>query len=132
VLRSALDRFHPAAVALALLPAGDRDQFLATLLRELHHPLPPPPDDAAARDAAAQHREQIAELAGEAARALGLDPQRWLSPPEEAPPGTRAYCPRCHGLYTVSEGGCSDCNGLPLSPWPSNSATIRTANERAG
>ncbi len=108
LIRPHLERFHPAALAVAVAGTQDAEPLVRRARREALHPLA---EDAESNDtSAAGVRAWFAAATAEVvARAFG--------PGEPAPPVAHpdavAFCPRCEGQY-VRGGACPDC-GVPLA-----------------
>jgi hypothetical protein len=47
-------------------------------------------------------------------RKHGASPDKLAVPPQPTDATCLAYCPRCLVQFTVSDGKCLDCGGLPL------------------
>jgi len=117
-----LDRFHPLAVATALCSRNEAGAFAARLLRDLQHPVPVdlPPGDAVRIEAG--YRKRLMATVIRFLRNYGFDPDAMLAPPKPEDEDQITFCPRCRKPYTLTEGRCDDCYGVPLQRFePANS-----------
>ncbi len=122
--RPHFEEFHPAAVAMALLPRDPADSFCAQLWRELHHPrLPLPATDAAKGRMLGRWHDRLLGALREAALANGFNPDHWEAPPRKSDPSHARFCPRCHSQSTVAATTCRECGGIPLKEWPTEPTT---------
>lgn len=102
LLRPPLDRFHPAALAVATCGA-DRAEPLVRLTRRAA--LHPPPDGAADETDAGRARAWFAATTAEVIADLYGAGEPAAPPPD---PDAVAFCPRCEGQY-VRDGNCPAC-----------------------
>ena len=122
--RPRFEEFHPAAVAMALLPRDSADAICAQLWRELRHPrLPLPATDAATDRILGHWQERLLGALREAAHANGFNPDRWEEPPRKSDPSHARFCPRCHSQSTAAATTCRECGGIPLREWPPETTT---------
>ena len=122
--RPRFEEFHPAAVAMALLPRDAADPFCGQLWRELRHPrLPGPSVHADGTGILDRWHERLLGAFREAALANGFDPARWEAPPPKSDSSHARYCPRCHSQSTAAASSCRECGGLPLTEWPTEPTT---------
>jgi hypothetical protein len=109
-----MEDFHPVAAAAALLDRDAFEEFAATTLRDLAHPLPPAtPKEGAG--IVAWYGDRVGHHLGRLARAEGIDPARLLEAPTPRDGKALSCCPRCRAEYLLFDGRCSDCD-LPLVP----------------
>jgi hypothetical protein len=115
---SALAGFHPAALALTLLPESDARDFLrAELLQaEARSTEAPAPELGFSLDAC--ERDALQALVAE----IGSSRAALLAAPDRCDAHARAYCPACHCEYRRGDGDCSDCE-LELAKFPETAAS---------
>lgn len=132
LMRPRLEEFHPAAVAMALLPRDRADTFCAQLWRELRHPRLPLPvsTDVGNRRLGRWHDRLLGALR-EAAIANGSDPDRWEAPPGKTDSAHARFCPRCHSQSTAAASLCSECGGIPLKEWPTETTNSAASSAAA-
>jgi hypothetical protein len=114
VSRHIAEPTHPVAAAALLAKRAEFEAFAAGLIRDMRHPIHPLPDDPLTRATDAWFRERQILWLTPFLSARGMTLDAILAPP----PGcsdSHSYCPRCHGLFTLSAGDCPDCSGVPLS-----------------
>lgn len=120
ITQPALYRFHPLAVSVAVLKKDRARAHVATFLRERR--FPPPgrgsETDAPLRAAKEWHRARMIECMEECCESAGWRVDELLGPPIRLDPASRAFCPRCLAEFVIEKGGCPDCGGLALSPFP--------------
>lgn len=118
--RPALEAFHPVAVAEQFLTPVPFEAFAGRCLRDLHHPAYPTftSNDAAAEEAEGWFRQVQLETVEAFLKRRGGGLSEGTLVPKEAEPGCLSYCPRCLAQFTVRQGGCEDCGGLPLETFP--------------
>lgn len=122
--RPRFEEFHPAAVAMALLPRDPAAAFCAQLWRELRHPrLPLPATDAATGHLLGQWQGRLLGALRDAAKANGFNPDLWEAPPPKSDPSHARFCPRCHSQSTDAAATCRECGGIPLEEWPPETTT---------
>jgi hypothetical protein len=120
--RPRFEEFHPAAVAMALLPQDSADAFSAQLWRELRHPrMPLPALDDATNQILDRWQERLRNAFREAAVSNGFNIARWESPPLKSDPSHVRFCPRCHSQTTAAASICTECGGIPLHDLPPGS-----------
>ncbi len=114
--RPALEAFHPLALARRLFTAPAFEAFATRCLRDLRHPAYPEFDakDPVARETERWFRQVQLGTAEKFLARHGIDAARLSLVPAKAEPDCRSYCPRCLAQFTVHEGVCEDCGGLPL------------------
>jgi hypothetical protein len=117
--RPLLESCHPLAAAAVLCDAPHFETFARRTLLDLRHPARPlatenQPALAAIEESARAETLAAAELV---VRKAGLDPEKIIRPPEPSDSTCRAFCPRCHALFTSADSSCSDCGGMPLTPF---------------
>jgi len=100
---------HPLCVAWVVMDRKGFNQMAELFLRALT--FPPPMDDAIPASVLQTVTEQRKTLA-KWLDTRGIFPETLLTPPPLE--GALAYCPRCRGEYLRDEGGCSNCEGVPL------------------
>jgi len=117
---STLAAFHPAAVAVDLLPRSHARDFLrmeiARTTARLHEPVSPELGFSLV-EVEVRALWRLVEEFGEATSLL--------APPARIDPLARSYCPACLCEYRRCEGPCSDC-AIPLAVW---SADVPSENE---
>ncbi len=125
--RPLLVRFHPLAVARALLDEEAFQAFAMAYHRELCHPAWPLPSGAAG-EMEAGAREAWTSLVEAFLVRNGVDRASLNRPPARADATCQAYCPRCLAQYTQAGTGCPDCGGLPQVAFsaPAGSPSVRT------
>jgi len=117
--RPRFEEFHPAAVAMALLPRDPAEAFCAQLWRELRHPrLPLPNTDAATGLVLERWLDRGQRAFREAAKSNGFNPDLWEAPPRKSDPSHARFCPRCHSQSTAVASTCRECGGIPLQELP--------------
>lgn len=118
VQRSALEGFHPLAVASVLLEADDFAAFAGTAWRDLKYPRLPdnPFNEEAARATGRWYAEALASQYATVIRAAGLNPADFEKAPEKTDPTHTQYCPRCHSQFTAVATECKECGGRALVP----------------
>jgi hypothetical protein len=117
LIQDLLSEFHPLAVARVVCAPAIFEPLAARTLREAFYPLPEEEDAGDLPEEAKWWEERwrvalkrfVEKHVGKTDAILGAPP------PEDA---CRSYCPRCWSQYVVESGGCSDCGGLPLRPFP--------------
>jgi hypothetical protein len=116
--RPLLDAFHPLAVAHVLLPKEDFFDFARRVMLDLSFPIAPvcPTEETGPQETERWFRNRLWAAAENLIRQGGLSPEALLKPPVLAGEDSRSYCPRCRCQFTVTEGDCPDCGGLPLQP----------------
>jgi hypothetical protein len=120
LMRPRFEEFHPAAVAMALLPRDRADAFCAQLWRELRHPrLPLPVSTEVGNRRLGRWHDRLLGALREAAIANGSNPDRWEAPPGKTDSAHARFCPRCHSQSTAAASLCSECGGIPLLDLPS-------------
>jgi len=109
---STLAAFHPAAVAVALLPRSRARDFLraeiARTMERLHEPICP--------ELGFSLVEVEARALSQLVEDFGESPTTLLAPPERIDPLARSYCPACLCEYRRADGHCNDC-AIPLAVW---------------
>jgi hypothetical protein len=126
--RPLLESFHPLAAAAVLCDAPHFETFGRRTLLDLRHPARPlatenQPALATIEESA---RAEVLATAEILVRKVGLDPEKIIRPPEPSDSACRAFCPRCHALFTSAEGSCTDCGGVPLTPFTAKPQVART------
>ena len=110
----ALAGFHPAALALALLPERAAQDFLRAELLQA--------EARSEEDPAAELGFSLDACERDALRALvaesGSSRDALLAAPARCDAHALAYCPACHCEYRRGDGDCSDCE-LALVPFSS-------------
>jgi len=108
--------FHPFAAACAVLDDEQRRGLAVRLLRDIANPMhgPEPKDTPLSRVEAAWRAVLRRELEAATGR-VGLPVELHTAPPQ-LEPDLRSYCPRCLQAYTIPQGRCEPCHGLPLQP----------------
>jgi hypothetical protein len=102
---AALARFHPAAVAAAVLRKDEQRSFLrAELLRSANRAEGGPREGGLAL--AELERRALLRLANE----LGESEDALFDPPPRHDPLAPSYCPACLTEYRREQGQCSDCD----------------------
>lgn len=107
-----LAAFDPLVIASLLAPDA-RARFASAYVRDLICPvsdgLDPEP-----KKVVDWHRSEILRLVLEYLKRDGnLRSNDCLKPPAQEST-CQSYCPRCHSQFTVTEGQCSGCDGVPL------------------
>lgn len=104
---------HPEVVLRVACTAEVATRGIALAVRDARFPLPGDAPDEAAAEIAAAHHEAWRRALEVAVRRWGLDPEVLSGPPERGTGEVVAYCRRCGVGFTVAEGACADCGGLP-------------------
>jgi hypothetical protein len=106
--RQILDRFHPATVAVMLLPKEELERFLRSELGRLELAMSRDRGNPESVGLATLERNALVELittCGEFREAL-------LAPRAGEDPLALTYCPVCLADYRVAEGTCGDCGAV--------------------
>lgn len=118
--RELLASFHPIAVAYKLLAPSDFRAFARIVVRDLRYPLRPieigssaegAEIEAAYRTWQLQHIEQF--LVANHVELAAL-----YAAPHAEDVSSQSYCPRCETQFTLDQGVCENCGGIPLAGWP--------------
>jgi hypothetical protein len=114
--RPALEAFHPAAIAAKFLAPATFESFAGRCVRDLRHPAFPAfaTNNAAARETEGWFRQAQLEILEKFLKRRGAGVTKLVLAPEISEAGCVGYCPRCLAQFTVTEGVCADCGGLPL------------------
>lgn len=118
--KSALEGFHPLAVAAALPRFEGWEDLAASQWRRLKY-------QASVADSSPEAEvmmggpgaERSLALIETLARQRGLDPSVWDAPPNSTDPANTQYCPRCRTQFTRQATQCHDCRWPKLKPLPS-------------
>jgi len=130
--RPRFEEFHPAAVAMALLPRDAAETFCAQLWRELRHPrLPLPATDAATGQMLEQWQDRVLRAFREAAKSNGFNTDRWDAPPGKSDSSHARFCPRCHSQSTAAANTCRECGGIPLQELPPETTSSAASSAAA-
>jgi hypothetical protein len=103
--RAVLGGFHPAVVALAVLPEAERPVFLRAEWVRLERSADEQPGPCGEPGVAEQERAALVGLAA----AAGISQQTLLAPRPREDPAAASYCPLCLCDYRAGPDGCSDC-----------------------
>lgn len=131
--RGLLETFHPLAIAQVFCPPTAFRSFAGKVLLEIRFPAPSASPACQPEAGAAQRFSQsVLQRTVEAFLIRhGINPEELLSPPAPADETCRAYCPRCREQFTIREGICPDCGGLPLVAFsPSTVPVARNGLQR--
>jgi hypothetical protein len=113
VARHFLWRFHPLAVAAALLDRKDFEAFAGGYYRDLRNPLPfHIGSEAAATAATFFLNDHLRPNVEDFLRREGLDLETLTGPPESREDEARGYCPRCRAQFIIDGGICDPCSGM--------------------
>ena len=114
--KDALARFHPLAVGAVLLSKEALHTFMGVTWRDLESPLGPVDETVAVAlaEGRARHRAATQRIATQ----IDLDVEALTQPPNPDDASVEGFCPRCHEVYRLSEGPCSDCPGVALRRLP--------------
>jgi hypothetical protein len=123
-----LARYHPLAVAQVLCSKSAYEELARRACLDLQFPLPDPdtPEATDARETIEWFRTRMDAILADFLRQSGIDYEKAIQPPEREGPDCLAYCPRCRGQYTRSQGDCSTCRGMAVRGFdePAPSARI--------
>lgn len=108
---------HPLAAAYVLCRPGTFDRFARRFLRRLYYPVPPPALEPQAAGVVAWSSALERDCVRAFLRAQRINGSALLQPPPRPDDQSLSYCPRCETSYTVHEGTCGDCPGVPLMPY---------------
>lgn len=112
IARHLLWRFHPLAVAAALLGREKFEAFAGWYYRDLRNPVPFHLGSEAAARAASEYLRDFLRPAVEAfLRREGLDPETLAGPPDAREVAALGYCPRCRAQFIIDGGTCDPCGG---------------------
>ena len=103
--RAVLGGFHPAVVALAVLPEAERPVFLRAEWVRLERSADEQPGPCGEPRVAEQERAALVGLAA----AAGISRQTLLAPRPREDPAAASYCPLCLCDYRAGPDCCSDC-----------------------
>jgi len=111
-----METFHPLAVTAVFCPPEKLRELAGPVWREIQFPFR---GDGAVLSVASQDSQAVFRKTVENfLKRNKIDPQELLQPPQPLDETCAAYCPRCLSQFTKAEGGCADCGGLPLRPFP--------------
>jgi hypothetical protein len=115
--RPALEAFHPVALARKFFTPAVFETFASRCVRDLRHPARPEfaSNDPAARNTENWFRRVQLESVEKFLSGHGVGASKLVLVPAKAESGCVSYCPRCLAQFTVREGVCEDCGGLPLA-----------------
>jgi hypothetical protein len=114
--RPLLEKYHPLAIAKLFLSPAALEEFSRSILQEICYPARPvcPNNEPIALSAEQHSRAALRKIVEAFLKRNGLEPATLLRPPSPADPTCCSYCPRCLMQFTVKDGECADCGGLPL------------------
>jgi hypothetical protein len=117
-----LAKFHPFAVAAAVLPQEAFLRYARGRLAWIRHPIYDPDMPERARDIDRWFKDRLTEGMAGLITEKGIEVDDLRFPENiDKETGYRAFCPRCHCLYTQQEGMCGDC---------ANTRLVQTSNYR--
>ena len=104
------------AVAQVVCPYSNFLPFARRVLRDTKFPILPlcPTQECGPQETERWFRTRLARVLREFVRRKGVDLENLLAPPQPEGEDARSYCPRCEAQYTLSEGECFACGGIPL------------------
>lgn len=113
--RPLLEPFHPLAVAKVLCSEQMFRCLAQQFLRELRYPaLPLSPRPELTQSTERYARELLLSRIEKLIRQNGWSPEDLLQPPPRTDQSCLSFCPRCQATFTLAEGVCQDCGGVPL------------------
>ena len=111
-----MDKFHPLALGLELLPQNKFESMAKAWILKLKYP---------------QYFQQLSEEKQKVIQNFNqmemdhiksilskykIDIDKLIAPKLSDDPNLKSYCPRCHTEYAIDKGYCSDCNDMELVP----------------
>lgn len=111
--RDVFAEFHPLAVAAVLTPGAAFEELARMELRESRFGRLRVSMTEPARAARTWFDALVFEHAARLTADSGARPADMLAAPV-VDPGALAHCPICHTQFTVEQGVCEDCGGIPL------------------
>ena len=114
--RPLLENFHPLAIAKVFCAEEQFRHFARKVLRDIRHPALPicPREDTLGQITERNSRARLQQAVEKFLKKNGVAPEELTRPPSPADQTCRSYCPRCEAQFTMSEGACADCGGVPL------------------
>jgi len=116
LFRELLPATHPLVIAHTSLPQHKFRELARRVLLDIRHPVRPvcQIDNELACRTEAWFRERMLAAMNHFIESLGEHLDDLLRPPTREGSDARSYCPRCDGQYTLDEGTCQQCGGIPL------------------
>ena len=114
-----LYKFDILAIAHLFLDKADCDDFCASYVRDLRHPIAVDSENPLVRQTCQWQNETILRLASLVLPSVAfVIPRSTASPPRQAA-DCLSYCPRCLIQLVTKDGSCPECSGVPLIPFNS-------------
>ena len=114
-----LAKFHPLAVANVLCDRATFVSFARSTLLDLRFPVPLawPTVSGPESETEDWHHEHLREQIENFLLSRGFSPDTICEPPPREDAECQSYCPRCHQQFVLTEGNCTDCQGIQLVPF---------------
>jgi hypothetical protein len=112
------DGYHPLALAASRCSNEEIRALASWVLREVTFE----PDtvtrlDKPAAECTQWFRRKIRDAILALVYKHGDDPEELIAPPKRESEHVRSYCPRCLSQFVISDGVCTDCDGISLRPF---------------
>lgn len=112
-----LYKYDILALAHLFLAKADCDDFCASYVRDLRHPISFDSDNPLVRQTCRWQNETIMRLALPLLPSVASAVPRSMALPSRQSADCLSFCPRCLIQLATKDGNCPECSGVPLMPF---------------